>query len=309
MAKKKSSKGKKVTQRVKIPKILRNWDQAAIDWARLLADPCGAKIVPPCYPTGGGILIRNRTVVNVGTGAGETAGFIHWVPSGGYYVANGTANPSAAFTASAYNSVAPFANISTRSPVVVAACIRAIPNASEMNRSGVLYCGNSSGNAVFGTQAGVTINGIASQLTYGIRAPDDSAELIWLPRPQDMVGSANASGGTTPDAVTGCSALTMAYTGAYATSGYTFELISVCEVPLEFGATTSLSAVNQYQPPPSRTDWLDVVKGTFEALGGTLRMGGQALMEVNRFARTITSFADSPGGRIAVGAARLALTM
>lgn len=310
-SKKKAGKAKKrATSNRKAMSIVRarGWDQGAIAWAKLLADPCSAAVVPPCYPTGGGVLIRSRTVITVGTGAGEIAGLVHWVPGGGLVFSNGTANPGTGFTPSTGQVVPPFIGNSFRVPNCVAACMRIIPNASELNRSGMCYLGNTHGSYVQATGS-VSVNQVASQLTYSIRSPDQAAELVWLPRPQDVAGAQYISGGILSDTVTGGSALTFAYTGSPAAVGYTVQLIGVYEVPMDPGSNTTLGTINQYQPPASTTNWSEVVRTVFEAMGGTLRFASDMANEASRFASTISSVASSPGGRIAMGAARLALTM
>jgi len=240
-------------------------DTAALKWARLLADPCGAEIVAPVYPGAGrGYQVRLKQLVTLPS----ENGFIEWCPASNSYTYAYTTSASTVFEPlvgyPAFNYLTTTNNNSNISFRPVAACMKVYPNDSEMNRSGILYLGHTNGVAQNYTSAGtsnLTINGIAGSLPYTGRMPDSTSEIIWLPAEGDADGLSynvdNSNALAAPDLSNVCAAFTGGFTSAL---GVSVELIAVYEVNPGAGSGVQ----NSLAKPVSKNTLNDVLRFVME---------------------------------------------
>lgn len=250
-------------------------DGAAADHIRLLADPCNGKMVYPAYPSGqNGAVMRLRSVIQLGIGAGETCGMFHWTPGANEYYCNGAATPSTTFApvSSSVFSLLQTAAASNNGTMFrcVAACVKILYNGSENNRGGVIYAGNTAA-ASFGasTTGGVTATVATSvaPLPYTTRVPSNSMEVLWVPNEADQnyfSDNANSGASVRQDSSTNA-AITIGLIGLTAAVGVTLEVTGVYEV--QFGATNNL--VSSVGPPASSSPWSSVIRGLFDKIGGS----------------------------------------
>lgn len=163
-AKAKNGKGKKGARaRLRLPQqIVARLDKQAIDYARLLADPCNAPLSHPVYVgSEGGYLLRSSTYLTLGMNAGTTtAGGFFWIP--GKLDCDGTVNKSMCYmetvnsatggtwTASpqAQTPAAAFLATNAASVRIVAACISFTWAGTELNRQGLVGYGIVSGASI-----------------------------------------------------------------------------------------------------------------------------------------------------------------
>lgn len=276
-------------------------DQAAIDHINLLADPCNGKLVYGAYPNaGGGVLQRVRAVLSVGTAAGETAGVFHWIPGVNYVYINGAATPTTSFTPSSSQPFPGFAYSDGESSATafrcVAACARVITNASEMNRAGICYAGNTAAD-YFGYSVGATATTTiaSSGLPVSARIPSGAIETLWVPMLNDQgYYTAKTGAGAAISIDNGWGAITYGFTGMPAGTGVTIELTAVYEI--EYKANGTIQSI---QKPPSRNAWQDIIRGFYDTVGGKT-----TLVDVfNKGADYLGHISGSTIGQIAKGAA------
>jgi len=242
-------------------------DEAATNHIKLMANPCNARICPPAYDSpGGGALLRYRKIISLGAATGETSGIITWVPGTNEYVANGAASIYTVFTPSGTTMFGPLST-GPNSPYgqsfrCVAACMRLITNASESNRSGLVYAGNVDANQNYpAAGANVDLNGMILGMPVITRSPVKSLEVLWTPNQGDMNSSTDLGAVSNVIGGDSRSALTIAFSGAPAGTGYTVEVTGVYEVA--YGLNSGI--LTPKEPPVSITPW-NVVARAFEKL-------------------------------------------
>lgn len=168
-------------------------EPASVDYAKLLLDPCGAKLTHPVYAGGeGGYLVRTESVNQIFFGAGVTGGVFHWTP--GAINANNTEqlwanspsvgppNPVTVQTG------APGKAFLANASVVrcVAACIKICYSGAESARSGRIYYGRSSGGLVSVGDI-VAAEVLAGALPHFTRTPVGDIEVLWVPNDADQL--------------------------------------------------------------------------------------------------------------------------
>lgn len=285
-------------------------DKAAIDHIKLMADPCEGRLVPAAYPTpGGGAIQRFRAVVALGTGAGETSGIFHWIPGENEYFANGAATPTTNFTPGALSvfpglSYTPGTGNSAVLFRCAAACLRVITNASEMNRSGVVYGGQTQSNYfAFNVGSSTNVSTSVSGLPVSARMPAKHLEILWVPSAIDHTFDSDNSGlGTTitADPNGGRSAITFGFVGAPAASGVTLELTAVYEI--QYNANGNVVS----QPSPvTPMPWSSILSGFYKFINNSPVI----IDTVRKGVEYMGVAASSQPGRLVAGAARLALAM
>lgn len=186
-------------------------DKAALDYSRMLLDPCHAPLVHPAYPgTGAGFLIRSERSIDVNWGTNERSGCVHWVPSafagdattgelGNLYYSSATAaNVALPMTAGAGSPAGNFLLNTATTARAVAACMQLIYAGSELNRSGFIYMGHTDGLYAYPGQ-GKSADDYTQALPEFSRTPNDMCESIWRPTEGDwpftnVAGAVNASG-------------------------------------------------------------------------------------------------------------------
>lgn len=283
-------------------------DKGAMDHVKLMADPCEGRLVPAAYPQpGGGAIQRFRGVITVGAGAGETAGFFHWSPAVNEYIANGAATgatnytptpatvfPGLAFTAGTGNSALTFR--------CLAACARVITNASEMNRSGVIYAGQTN-LAYYGNNAGsqTNVNTSVSGLPVSARMPAKHLEVLWVPGESDQIfrsDEASSSFGLGQGVTV--NSVSFGFVGAPSGTGVTVEVTAVYEINYNANGNVVSSP-----GPITATPWTQVLGAFYKYI----RDSPVIIDTVRKGVEYMGVAASSQPGRLVAGAARLALAM
>jgi len=302
-----------------IARIRAGIDDAAEKHIRLLLNPCSGPLTVPAYPVpGGGTLVRYRSVVDIGTGTGETGFLVHVVPGANQIYANGAATGGTLFTPNAtvmFNALA--SAPSTAAPInyrCVAFCLKFVPYSSEMNRSGVIYAGHT--DARFLRTRGtnnMSIDTAKGSLPFMSRSPDKSFELLWVPNEIDgnFVFIDSNLGGDTSGGGISHAAITLAATGLKAAEGGLIELTGVYEV--DGGPNTGF--VTTKTPPPSSTPFVEVLRKVYDVTGGfpALLDGVRATMggfnSLRNAYTAMTGSTASAANSIAYGVGQLALTL
>lgn len=283
-------------------------DGAALAHAKLLADPCQGKIVPAAYPNpGGGCLQRFRSIFTVGTGAGETCGLVHWVPGTNEYYANGAATATTSYlptSGTVFQGLAGVAGTgcSLTTFRCVAACLKVIPNASEMNRSGICYAGQTTGD-FYGNNLGstTTIQGSVASLPVSTRVPAKSLDVLWTPSASDQQFGADILTVTSPPGQgPSWNAMTVGAIGMPAASGLTVEFTAVYEINYN-----SNGIVNSTPVPSTTTPW----NNTLIAFNRLINNAPVIIDTVRAGVEHFTAAANSQPGRAITGAVLHALAL
>lgn len=186
------SKTPKEPKRVVVrPTIKRNvLDKPAYDFARLLADPCGAPVVHGLsFGSGGSIVVRLESDSIFFSGATETAGIYYWIPGALRAFQNAAPNDTTGITLQqvAVPGAAFLNNYS--SARAVAACIQIMFPGTELQRSGVVGLGVVGGTqltnmipAGFGGAAGTaTVGQVRASCQIVERTPENVSEVRLRP--------------------------------------------------------------------------------------------------------------------------------
>lgn len=244
-------------------------DGAAMAHAKLMADPCGGRLVPPAYPQpGGGAIQRFRAIASYGTGAGDTAVLFHWTPTINEFIINAAVSAATAFVPNIQTAFAGLSNAvgvgtSALNYRVIAACVRVLTNASEANRAGLIYAGQTSVQYL-GQNAGATTSVAAASASLPItaRVPSKHLEVLWTPALGDQSFVADYTGvsAVLGQASSAYSSITVGASGLPAGTGLTFELTLVAEI--NYNSNGNVVAT---PPPVTTTPWNNVLR-TFSAL-------------------------------------------
>lgn len=259
------------------------YDLACLEYANLLIDPCNAKIVRPLYDSPSeGFQVRLRTITIVGGGT-ETAGVVVFNPVSNAYIQNGGATALTVFTANS-NTAFGFLQSTTGGSQIsfrcTAACMKVITNASEMNRSGVCYFGNTAAELVAPGYS-MTAATVESALPNSQRTPQSSTEIVWLPAEgsSDIWATCLSS---PPTWLVGVDCMGFAYSGDAAAAGFTVELTAVYEVQYSasgpIGFTNGI--INTISKPPSRNSLKDVLGLFYDSFGSTVKSGSKLYQAV-----------------------------
>ncbi len=219
-------------------------DAHATAFAKLLANPCASPLAHPVYAgSDAGILVRTESAFSAFSGAGVTGGAIHWVPGA---VSSDSGNLLGEANGSAYakiTSVPGLTFLKAQASAVrcVAACMQITFLGSELNRSGVVAIGRSSGDLV---KVGTTVDaaGLEPSLEHYTRTPDKTIELTWVPAMDDQ-SFLDPNVNFTADMAAGRSALTFGAYGLPAANGLRVRLVAVYEYkPLQATGITYTSS-------------------------------------------------------------------
>lgn len=210
-------------------------DAPALAHARLIADPCKAKLVNPVYSGGeGGYLVRTDSWSTFGIGVGVTAGLFHWTP--GYMCSTGQ---ELLYTNSVNSATADPATILTNAPGklflpsnagqarCVAACIKIQFTGAESVRAGRIHLGHTSGGLIT-PLATYTVDSVANSLSSFMRTPPTEVELLWKPNDRDQLFFQPSVAYDAKDR-DGRSALTVAFADLPANVGLTIQMVAVYE--------------------------------------------------------------------------------
>lgn len=263
----------------------RSLDTAAHDYARLLSDPCNAKLVPPVYPgADAGFLFRADSFGSVGTGAGQTSGTIHWTPgypnsSNTEFLLIGTAGGSTAGTAVAFPQTPGkiFIDGNSRAVRCIAACLRISFPGAESARSGRVHYGQTPAGLI-DVGNSTTPDEVAQALTNYSRTPADMIELIWKPTiaDTDFCDPTEAPNAAVRDRH---AALTVAFVGLPSTVGITYHMTTVYEWQPKVGLGVSMNPNGKATTRNTLDDVVDylIARGeTFVHNVASSYMGGMA---------------------------------
>lgn len=283
-----------------VPRNRRALDQAALDYARLLADPCNAPVVHPIYPgTDAGFLFRAENFFPVGETTGATGGVFHWVP--GYVNGNNTEclfmNSTSGGSVLALNNVGntpgkSFLNNNARGARCIAACMKLSFPGSEANRSGRVHFGHTTAGMLLNGDT-VSVDQVAQTLQHYTRTPADVIEIIWKPNLADaeLFDPTETAVAPVRDRK---SAITVAFTGLPVATGMTLHLTAVYEwTP----APNQGIAHNALGKARSRNTWDDVQDYLVEGGFTFVRHAGQALGGV--VGRSLVNGVTAAFGRMA----------
>jgi hypothetical protein len=182
----KSASKKKQALVARVPKSIVRLDEAALKWRKLLEDPCGADLAPPCYAgTGTGYLVRYRTLVNLP----PTAVDFLWefVPSEGPSTCLHNTWSATAGGSLGTAGTSSIGGILDNRLIVgrarcVAACVKVVYLGTELNRSGTVGFTCDSGASLLGGEA---VIGNATEWMAGMphteRIGSREAEYRWVP--------------------------------------------------------------------------------------------------------------------------------
>lgn len=215
-------------------------DRAALEYRRLLLNPCDAPLVRGLYASGGqGITVRTEISFNVNTTALSTAGYVRFAPGcfgstavGVTYAGDSTTSAAAAPNATALGFVPglTFMNANAQSVRPVAACMQVMYAGSESARSGIIYLGQTPASYVSSGSAPIP-DSIANGLTHCERMPTGAVEAIWRPGTTDDQFVDTFA----PATEEGKNALVLAWIGAPAAVPIRVRLVCVWEFKVNKG--------------------------------------------------------------------------
>jgi len=242
-------------------------DTPAQEYARLLMDPCGARVVQPIYPGGdAGYLFRAESFLTVGVGAGDTAGVIHWAP--GYINSSNSdfigfsavASTTASTMIGVVNSPGKaFLQANARGFRCVAACMKVTYPGAESSRAGRIHYGLTTAGFLDLTETSITVDGVAQALQHYSRTPPDTVEIIWRPQLADteMADPSSTQNAQIRDRK---AAITLAYAGLPAAVGLTMHLTAVYEWTPAQNMGVGFNALGKAVSRNSLDDVLDYIK-------------------------------------------------
>jgi hypothetical protein len=160
-------------------------------------------------------------------------------------------------------------------------------NASEQNRAGIMYAGQTSWNYYGANGAGAsTVNTNVTGLPVSFRTPAQAVEVLWAPYEADLSfrSDDSAGGASTSQDTTGQSAITIGGVGLTAGTGVTVEMIGVYEVNWKAG----LGYISSMPAPVTTSPWSAVLQGFYKLIDN-------APVIVDTLRRT-TEFVNTVGG-------------
>lgn len=241
-------------------------DKAAVEWMRLLDDPCSGKLVYPCYPngSGGSVLVRVEADSILWNGATDTCGFGLWVPGAGMNFVNsvslvndGTVAEYARFDAvtAGYS----FLTGQGASYRPVAACLQLSYPGSELTRAGVASFGVIDATSEIGNLPlanggrGTTFPANAARVAcqHVQRMPQDVMEIKWFPGEEDMRTKSCdvlATDTNWAQRVAGCNGIRYTASGFPINTGIRVRTVCIYECTLD---TANAGVVNSLRPSVS----------------------------------------------------------
>lgn len=277
------------------PKKRQPVDLRAQQYLKLLSDPCNA-VVPhgAVYSGESGIVSRFASELTVGTGAGETCGFLAFHPNDNTVCVFTQALASTTAVVNAgnftYTNSPGLAFVTNNCAKIrsLAACISAMPNTSALNAVGDIAVGNITLSSLYAT---ISVNDVFALLTARGPIVRKNYEVKMVPGEFDSKYSkafvgANPSTTGTDDSDT--TTVIIAWRGLPAATGFNARLTSVVEwTPIKgvgmtvssatvsgINTTALVSAASSRQP----SWWHNVASELVQDLSQTARyVGRQAL--------------------------------
>jgi len=267
-------------------------DRRAIEYAKLLSDPCNGPLVHGLANDWfGGILSRVEFDFVANQSGTETGSFGVYVPGLNQLWSSGVAivSDSTPLTPTV-GAVFPFISSSTVGTYrCLSACLQLMYPGAELNRSGVIAMGNFVSGDVLDLPGTLTTGYLRSACQYSQRMPAGTAALSWRPTAQDLNFVAANAGDLSSNALeTKHGAIAFSTAGGPAGVGVRVRVVAVYEwrPPANFGINTgnrfpssnnTLAQVLNYLD--SRGDWLkDAGRAIGRASGRLIRGAGEGLL-------------------------------
>lgn len=251
-------------------------DNQAKAYKTLLADPCNGPLVHPVYAgCEQGVLMRFTSYVNVnGGGGGNTCGAYLWNPGALSGLAFYAPAPTNSTNWNANNGGVPGLTFLSANNVkfrVVAACLEAMTDSSEMNRQGRFGFSNTvDGLHTAGTAA--TAAGMMATQSNIVRTPSAQLGIRWLPMANNGDwGHTGATTGAGGDGVDG-SSLMFTWAGHQTDVGITLKHTCVYEVMFQ-----DLGIPQVIDNNPSKNTLDDVLRQFWNENSSTIIATGLAL--------------------------------
>lgn len=197
MAKSKGNKSqKKVKTATKARTIVRVprpvLDGPAIEYAKLLANPCTGPLVPGPFGDGtGGIISRFEIDQVIDTGATSVGSFVGFVPSSLAFYTAATAITGDGVAFSPYQvgtkNAGPgsaFCVANSGSYRVLSACLQLYYPGTELSRAGITGIGQANVGSL--SSAAITLATTRTLSNFVERVPVDKVELVWRPNLWDL---------------------------------------------------------------------------------------------------------------------------
>lgn len=158
-----------------------------IDYAELLANPCGGPLVPSPFGGGnGGLVVRTERDFILG-GTTNTAGALVWAP-GSMAVAHASATSDGvnlSFTPAEYYVPGyDFIANNAKQYRCISACMQVSWAGTELERGGVLSMSPCASPEA--TSTTTTVAELRSSAGYVFRVPNDHQELVWRPQETEL---------------------------------------------------------------------------------------------------------------------------
>jgi len=262
MAKTKTKSKAKKTKNVTISRVKAGLDRAAIDYAKLLVDPCNAALTTPVYAgIDSGYLMRIRYRFPIGT---NTYFAVNIMPnvildkSAMIITASTGGTGLSGFVDATNGNYAIAMDNIARSYRCVAACAKVMYTGTEANRSGLIGLATSAERTLL---AGVnyTPGTLMSKCPYVTRCGTEPHEVKWAPSTEDQMfintgdtPSGNGSAMLIVGEGTGANSITIEFTGVY-----------------EWLPSAGNGVTTTYSPPKSNNTLNDVLKALGPATNWT----------------------------------------
>lgn len=307
--KKKQGKAKaKATPRAQIRPTMQFGD-AAVRYAKLLADPCNGDLVPGPFGDGsGGMVCRFEKEYLINNSSTDTAAAFIFNPFSGmvawqttplvddattitWTVPAGTlSHPGNAFLT---------ANASWAR--CLAACVQVYYPGSELSRAGVVSLGQYASEVVSDTLA---VANLRTQANYVMRTPADVAEIVWRPNQADLLGREPMTTFNTSNMQLGVNTTSLVVTGAGlpVSTGLRIRVVAVYEWQPD-PASGFKNTVVQSTNPVTLGQVLSILDRTGDWMAGTARATGRA---VSSLAHGVASMYQLGNGAARLGRAILA---
>lgn len=288
-------------------------DKAALDYAKLLEDPCRADLVRPVYNFGtSGYLCRVKQVVTLGGNSAAVDAYTAFMPGGEADSTVGTGMWHHGYAAAAGGSLGTITGqigpAFLRTGTVghyrpVAGCLRVHYTGTELNRSGMVSLGIAPSAMVVSGETGVgTVATMVPSSTRTVRLGSEPHEVRFLPLSSTDQLYSSSSEPQTGTFAFGCTVLYVLAQGVPAGT-VNVELDFVYEwVPnMDFSASSMEITI---AAPPSRNTLADVLRFVSDAYGGLQAFAtsnsGRKVLGV--LARGAYAVANSVGAPLAIAA-------
>lgn len=220
-------------QIVRVPRV-RLMSRAALEYAKLLSNPCTGPLVHAPGSSEGGQVVRFESDFLLGNGATETAGALLWTPGGQNEGASNTgfvngfaANDTALITYT-NNNAAPgkvFLQNNASSYRCIAACLQVYWPGSELNRQGIIGAAQAT-YGLLSTASNSNASGLRSLCPVVERMPTDHLEIRWAPNFADGLFTNPASTTSVED---GHAGILLTWAGIPVSTGVRIRMVAVFE--------------------------------------------------------------------------------